>query len=107
MPEISVDDSERNQSVFEGLFWQRVGQKVLLLRRYTREVEFFFTFEDISRNVNEGRGLGIAGFQFPYLDHMLEEIENEGLIQIIRERRGFRLTRNGLQYCEQLPVTYG
>ena len=49
-----------------------------MLRRNTPEVEFFFTFEDISRNINEERGLGIGGFHPRHVQQILEEIENEG-----------------------------
>jgi hypothetical protein len=107
MPKISVDSPERNRSIFDNIFWQRVGQKVRLLRRNTRVSEFFFAFDDVGRDVNEGRGLGIGGFQFPYIGNRLQEIESEGLIQIIRERGGFRISPYGLWYCEQMPITFG
>lgn len=108
MPEISVDNPERNRRVFDNILWQRIGQKYRQISRNSNETDFIFDFEDIRRNVNDERGLGIEGFYEPFIEQRLQEIENrQGLVQIIRDRRQFRLTRDGIQYCKRLPITFG
>ncbi|HKI07442.1 MAG TPA: hypothetical protein VKA09_03525 [Nitrososphaeraceae archaeon] len=73
--------------------------------RNTTDSDFIFRFQNVRRNVNDERGLGINGFQDPFIQVRLQEIEGKGLLQIIRDRRAFRLTQAGIKYCKQLPLT--
>jgi hypothetical protein len=92
--------------VFGNIFWQRVCQKYRHLSRNTNTTEFIFDIAGVRRNVNEEGGLGILGFDEQFTEQRLREIENEGLIELIPERK-FRLTQDGIEHCKRLPVTYG
>ena len=84
---------------FGNIFWQRLSQRYRHLRRNTNTTDFIFEIADIRKDTTEG-GLGIEGFDEAFIEQRLHEIENEGLVDLIHEKRKFRLTQKGIAYCE-------
>jgi hypothetical protein len=64
----------------------------------------YLLISECSEKCNDERGLGINGFQDPFIKVRLQEIEGKGLLQITRDRIAFRLTQAGIKYCKQLTV---
>jgi hypothetical protein len=83
---------------FGQIFWLRVCQRYRDLIIDTTATEFAFDFADVRRPFEEG-GLGIEGFDQPFIEKMLFEIQDEGLIVINLDRRQFLLTEAGIKRC--------
>jgi hypothetical protein len=91
--------------VFRNIFWARLCEKYRDLRRNTELTDFVFEIEAVRRSIQEG-GLGIQGFEPPFIEQMLREIQDEDkLIELISNQR-FRLTPRGIEYCRKLPETH-
>jgi hypothetical protein len=70
--------SKRDKDVFRNIFWARVSERYL--SRNTNTTEFVFDVDGVRRPIQEG-GLGIQGFEQPFIEQMLREIQDQdGLI---------------------------
>jgi hypothetical protein len=105
---VSVQEKEtRDRDVFRNIFWMRISQKYRDLIRNTVTTDFVFDIEGVRRSIQEG-GLGIGGFEQPFIEHMLKEIQDEdGLVELMPNQTRFRLTPRGIEYCKRLPEIHG
>jgi hypothetical protein len=68
--------------------------------------EFVFDVDGVRRPIQEG-GLGIQGFEQPFIEQILREIQDQdGLIELILGQRRFRLSARGIEYPKRLPETH-
>jgi hypothetical protein len=68
------------------------------------DTQFVFNIEDIKKPPQED-GFGIEGFDRPYLDELLQMIQDEdGFIKIEEEGDKFRLTQKGINRCLELAI---
>ncbi len=99
-----MSTSADNGKKFEQILWQKVCQRYQDLIIDNTATEFVFDFADISRQLQEG-GLGRERFDQLFIEKMLLEIQNEGLIVVNLNRRQFLLTEFGIKHCNKLPQT--
>jgi hypothetical protein len=63
------------------------------------DTQFTFNIDDIKKPPQEN-GFGVEGFDRPYLDELLQLIQDEdGLIKIEEGGNKFRLTNKGINCC--------
>jgi hypothetical protein len=68
------------------------------------DTQFVFNVDDIKKSPQEN-GFGIEGFDRPYLDELLQMIQDEdGLIKIEEGGNKFRLTKKGMNRCLELEI---
>lgn len=95
--------SKRDKDVFRNVFWTMISERYRDLIRNTNTTDFVFDVDGITRPIQEG-GLGINGFEQPFIEQMLREIQaQDGLIELIPGQRRFRLSPQGIEYCRRLP----
>ena len=98
----NVGRTQDDEKGFDDIFWQRLCKKYRHLNQNTTTTEFVFDIADVRKDVIEERGLGINAYEEPFIEKRLEEIDGQGLIKFIPERRQFYLTADGIQYCKEI-----
>jgi hypothetical protein len=98
--------SHLDRDLFRNIFWARVSERYRDLIRNKASIDFIFDIEGVRRPLQEG-GLEIQGFEQPFIEDMLKEIQDQdGFIELIPNQRRFHLTKSGVEYCKRLPETH-
>jgi hypothetical protein len=80
------------------LFWLRVCE----IHQKGKIIDF--PIDGITKPLDPDKGyLGIQGFEPSGARKMLKEFEDQGFVKIIGDK--YRLTRQGMIYCQEIPET--
>ena len=103
------DKHRKRQGDKQTLLDVLMGNGVLCYKYYSiiengTNTEFVFDIDDINKPPKE-RGFGIEGFDRPYLDELLQMIQDQdGFIKIEEKGDKFSLTQKGIDRCLELAL---
>jgi len=103
------DNDQKRQKDKQTLLHILMGNGVLCYKYYSiiengTNTEFVFDIDDITKPPKE-RGFGIEGFDRPYLDELLQMIQDQdGFIKIEEKGDKFSLTQKGIDRCLELAL---
>ena len=105
----SILDNTKRREDKQTLLYNLFGSGILFYKYYGiiengSNNEFIFNIDDIKKSPQEN-GFGLEGFDRPYLDELLQMIQDEdGLIKIEEGGNKFRLTKKGMNRCLELAI---
>ena len=103
------DNNQKNRVDKQTLINNLMGRGGLCYKYYDigenkADTQFVFNIDDIKKSPQEN-GFGIEGFDRPYLDELLQMIQDEdGLIKIEEGGGKFSLTQKGVDRCLELAI---
>jgi hypothetical protein len=104
-----LDNNQKRQEDKQTLINNLVGKggvcyKVYDIKGNGADTQIEFNIDDIKKPPQED-GFGVEGFDRPYIDELLQMVQNEdGFIEIKEGGDKFRLTQKGINRCLELQI---